>query len=92
MTTKTEEKDHTTARKVATEMFATALKELQSLTELTQEVQKALTDRLEPGKLDGLAFPIAWIGMMEEKLHNIRTDISRGNGAALVRSTQTHMI
>lgn len=72
----------TDREKVAEERFSEAKKALGELQHLLVKMDKDFT-----GRVPGMGFSIAWCTMAQEKINKISCEISRGNGALLVRST-----
>lgn len=72
---------NTDGEKVATERFGVAHKTLKGLMEYLELMDKAMANRKEGG------FPVTWPAGIFEKALVIQSEISRGNGALLVRGT-----
>lgn len=75
----------TDREEVALERLKDAQKALQELIEFAEDASAAMANEIERGSVR--CFPISWGTVMTEKLAVVICEISRCNGALLVRST-----
>jgi hypothetical protein len=77
----------TDGKRVATEHLREARAALQELRVILDEVDGEL-QRAISEEDDQRAFPVVWVEMLQAKLLKVTCEISRCNGAVLVRATE----